>query len=210
MTQPETATYIAQLKSSDYYVRRDAARTLGKIGDAAAVPALIRALKQPLSAIRFEAAFALGEIGDASAASGLIEVLQDRDEMVRRVAASALSKIGDAKTLPRKVVCNTRLSAQEKINLLEALRRVEHRDSFHTLSFSFPETRTLCQHILQEEGAGAQQGAQEILNILDGNLLLRASQRDTITDGQELLRAAPNTPSETPSEALLRASDPWD
>ncbi|MGC8880568.1 MAG: HEAT repeat domain-containing protein, partial [Anaerolineae bacterium] len=74
-------------------VRQAAARALGKIGDAAAVPALIEALRDEDEDVRQAAAEALGKIGDAAAVPALIEALRDEDMWVRRAAAEALGKI---------------------------------------------------------------------------------------------------------------------
>jgi HEAT repeat protein len=75
-------------------VRAAAARALREIGDAAAVPGLLAALRDASWYVREAAAAALGEIGDAAAVPGLLAALGDADADVRRAAAAALGQIG--------------------------------------------------------------------------------------------------------------------
>jgi HEAT repeat protein len=77
-----------------------AAEALGKIGDKSAVPGLIEALKDPDYLVRRNAAIILGEIGYKEAQPGLIEALNDADDNVRRIAIDALGKIGFEEAQP--------------------------------------------------------------------------------------------------------------
>ncbi len=90
---------IETLRDEDDDVRRQAAGALGEIGDAA-VPALIEALRDESFYVREQAAEALGLIGDAAAVPALIEALRDEDSDVRRQAAEALGEIGDVTAVP--------------------------------------------------------------------------------------------------------------
>lgn len=75
-------------------VRERSAWALGEIEDAAAVPALTRALRQNSDrGLRSRAAWAMGEIEDASAVEGLVAVLTDPDVELRKQAAWALGEI---------------------------------------------------------------------------------------------------------------------
>ena len=57
-------------------------------------------------------------------------------------------------------------------------------------AYKFDDTRSLCQTVLNEEDEMARQGAQMVLNWLDGKSgLLRASQRDPASETQQLLVA---------------------
>ena len=64
--------HIAALKDEDSEVRWNAAKALGKIGDAAVAP-LIAALKDGDPEVRGNAAKALGEIGDKRAVDPLLD-----------------------------------------------------------------------------------------------------------------------------------------
>ena len=85
--------YVRDLQSGVPSVRAQAAISLGRIGDRAAVPALIEALKDPEKAVRREAAKALGAIKDARAVGALVAALRDGDVNVRAYAAYALGEI---------------------------------------------------------------------------------------------------------------------
>ena len=79
--------HLSDLADSDPLVRRDAARALGELGDRAAVPALVDALRRRIPepddeshaehASRAAAAVALGKIGDPAAAEPLLEAIAD-------------------------------------------------------------------------------------------------------------------------------------
>ncbi len=74
-------------------VRQAVAEALGRIGDAAAVPALTKALDDQLPAVRGAAVEALGQIGDAAAVPALTKALDDQQPAVRETAAKALERI---------------------------------------------------------------------------------------------------------------------
>lgn len=95
---------IKALKDQDYLTRKEAARSLKKVGDERAVDALIDALRYKtwhsdyiiLSAVRENSAEALGRIGDERAIPYLIRSMEeDPDEEVRLKAAWSLGEIGD-------------------------------------------------------------------------------------------------------------------
>jgi HEAT repeat protein len=147
---------IEALKNADEHVRMYAASALGKFGDATAVPALMEALKDENRIVRGLTTEALEQIGDVAAVPALIKALKDKD--VRKQAANALGKIGDSQTLPRKILAASPFSAQQKIEVLDALRQV--------LGYRFPDTSALCQMVLAEEDSDARIGAQAVLNLL--------------------------------------------
>ena len=78
------------------FVRREAARTLGLIGDRRAVSTLIAQLNDERTPddVRREAARALGLIGDASAKPALQTALTARDAFLAEIAFDALRRIG--------------------------------------------------------------------------------------------------------------------
>lgn len=72
-------------------VRKNAARTLGTLGNVEAVPALVQALKDTNHEVRLEAARALGKLGDERAFGPLHETAQrDSDRGVRRAAQESI------------------------------------------------------------------------------------------------------------------------
>ncbi len=88
------------LADEDPRIRTAACKALGDIGDAAAVPELLRIMtKESDSNIRWQAVGALGKIG-AAAVPGLNEALQDEDWRVRRSAAEAMYGMREPTAVP--------------------------------------------------------------------------------------------------------------
>jgi HEAT repeat protein len=83
---------IQRLNQENVYVRMQAAKRLGDIGDARAVQPLIAVLNDEKAGIR--AADALVQIGKSSV-EPLIVTLKSKSPIARRNAAIALGKIGD-------------------------------------------------------------------------------------------------------------------
>ena len=79
---------------NDYWqVRLRAARSLGRLRDAVALPVLIEALTHRAGNLRKEAAIALGEIGDTRALRALDAADADRDPEVRKAARIARQRL---------------------------------------------------------------------------------------------------------------------
>ena len=98
--------WIAEAESPDLAVRRQAIRTLGKLGPpaAAAVPAVVKAIRDPDPEARLDAVIALVQI-DAEAKRSVPELaraLKDPTSGVRSAAAFALAKLapGDPSVIP--------------------------------------------------------------------------------------------------------------
>ena len=68
---------------------------MSQIGDRAAVPGLITALKDNDAEVRQQAAFALSQIGDESAIDALTAAIKDPVADVRQQAIFALTQIAD-------------------------------------------------------------------------------------------------------------------
>ncbi len=86
---------IGDLGSDDILVREAIIQSLGKIGDATAVPFIIRALDDKKFAIRLSAVNALGDIRDADAIPFLKKVVStDRDPYIKEAARLALQDFG--------------------------------------------------------------------------------------------------------------------
>lgn len=83
----------------DVQVRREAAYTLGKIGNSNAVEPLMKALNDPDNHVRRQAADALGNIGDKRAVEPLTKAMSDPNNYVCQGAADALKKINEKKAM---------------------------------------------------------------------------------------------------------------
>jgi len=93
------AGLLAELRSKDPTVRRDAANKLGALRARDAVKRLAELLTDRDPAVREAAAFALGQITDRGVTGLIIPLLADKDAEVRSTAAFALGMLGDRKAL---------------------------------------------------------------------------------------------------------------
>jgi HEAT repeat protein len=100
---PATAL-IAALRQSDADVARDAATSLGALGDASAVQPLIEALENndgyfhPV--VRAAAAHSLGRLNDRRAVEALLRAVRDTHTEPSAEAIRALAVIGDTRAIP--------------------------------------------------------------------------------------------------------------
>jgi hypothetical protein len=101
---PDQVALMTQRLQSFYWNnRKDAAYTLGQLGDPRAVPSLVHVLKYDSSKdVRVAAAIGLGEIGGPEAAIGLERAsIYDRRDEVKKAAATALNRLNaKAKAAP--------------------------------------------------------------------------------------------------------------
>jgi vesicle coat complex subunit len=96
------AALVAALSDSSDEVRRQAARGLGKTGNAESVEPLIAALQDPDETVRQYAARSLGELADSRSVDALINSLvYDGSRSVRASAAQALGAIGGVQARDR-------------------------------------------------------------------------------------------------------------
>ena len=98
----EVALMIPRLQSFYWNTRKEAAYTLGRLGDPRAVPSLIHVLKYDLHKdVRIAGAIALGEIGGPEAAVALERSsIYDHKEDVRRAAAKAIERLNAKASAP--------------------------------------------------------------------------------------------------------------
>ncbi|MBI4510927.1 MAG: HEAT repeat domain-containing protein [Deltaproteobacteria bacterium] len=106
------------------------ARILGRIGDKAAVPALLQRLHDRHDVVRISAAEALGVLADRRAVKPLIELtLRDPAPQVRAQAAGALGKLGDARSMDVLVAALADPDHGARIRALEALEMLHPQDT---------------------------------------------------------------------------------
>jgi HEAT repeat protein len=96
--EPGIAVLRSALSDDHHEVRHTAARELGKLGDSAAVPALLIMLRSENPFDREDAAVLLGQFREPQAVTGLIPLLDDTNRgwrgRVSDAAAAALARIG--------------------------------------------------------------------------------------------------------------------
>jgi HEAT repeat protein len=120
-------------------IRARAADALGMLGDPAAVPALLDALKDEVDAVRGHAASALGRIGDRRATDALIAMLGDSDVWLRWAAAEGLGYLGDpAAAIP----------------ILQAWLNAEHEALLNVITEAFKRMGQAAIPALQEAQRG--------------------------------------------------------
>jgi HEAT repeat protein len=90
------------IEDADEYLRQDAIKALGEIGDPKAVPALIKRLDDANFNNQENAAEALARIGDGRAARPLVAMLRapDKHPQTRSAAVKALTTLADPRTIP--------------------------------------------------------------------------------------------------------------
>jgi HEAT repeat protein len=84
-----------------WYVVRNIAFVLGRIGDASVIPHLNRWARHDDERVRVEVARALGRVRADGAADALCALLDDRDARVRQCAVWSLATLEDRAALPR-------------------------------------------------------------------------------------------------------------
>ncbi len=91
----DVARLLENLEGGDKLARLNAIHGLGALGDSAGLPALVRALRDPIEDIRAAAVRALGELRAERTLDPLVERLDDPSPLVRRHAIEALGRFGD-------------------------------------------------------------------------------------------------------------------
>ena len=128
---PAVEPLIAALKDKNNYVHREAAESLGKIGDIRAVEPLIAALKDWDQDVRYVAVEALGKIGDSRAAGPFIAALNDKDWDMRKSAANGLIciyKSGKISNVDKNSILACRSSISEEHHDFPASGSSSHSD----------------------------------------------------------------------------------
>ena len=124
---------IHALKDANDYVRRIAAKALGKIGIDKAVEPLISALKDSDYSVRKNGAEALVEICSKKAVDALIHAFKDSDYSVRQDAAYALGKIGSEKAVDALIYALKDSDYSVRQNAVEALVEIRSKKAIETL-----------------------------------------------------------------------------
>lgn len=216
---PAFEPLLLVLKDNDWWVRANALLALGGIKDVRSIEPLQEALRDSDYRIRQYAAMSLGAMGDVQAVESLCQALKDDHEDVRQDAYTALNRIGNRATLSRDILSHSRLTAQQKLAALEALRQVQYRPRITagrigivfavSTRFRMPPIPRFCRECINDpqETEAVRNGAQELLDFLANKTLLRPSRRNEVTEKDELLRSTMPIETGIPAEQHLRSSD---
>ncbi len=82
--------------NEDQDLRSSSVYAMGRTGNTAWLPTLLRELESHDPAVRYETAHACGELGEQEATPALVELLADDDPEVRMAAIASLGKVGGA------------------------------------------------------------------------------------------------------------------
>ena len=92
---------LSPTRAEDVPVRRYLTLALGRLGEEAAVPALIEAAKDPDAETRLYAVWALGMLADPRSYDAVMEASHSEDPGMRKMAAYVLGKLDDPRAVPR-------------------------------------------------------------------------------------------------------------
>ena len=134
--------WIADLKAPAPQTRNAAAYEISGMGPAAAaaVPALIESLDDPIAAVRFPVTVALGEIGHLTEGARrlLLEALRDAHPEIRQAAATALGKRGELKDAALGPVLQALEDANDGVQIAAARALMEWDDPGRRSSPAWP------------------------------------------------------------------------
>ncbi|OQW83451.1 MAG: hypothetical protein BVN30_06010 [Proteobacteria bacterium ST_bin16] len=138
--QPDTLqVLIDALMDEDPFVRSDTAYVLGKIGDKAAVDALMLTLMDENYYVRSRAAVALGKIGDKTAVDALIPTLKDKDSSVCSSAIYALGEIGNKAAIDTLMLALKDENFHVRSNAANALGKIGDKAAVDTLMLALKD-----------------------------------------------------------------------
>ena len=200
---------IAALADETLSVKRAAIRALGTLRQPRATESLM--YFQDHLELGSDALQALTRIG-ASALLSCCRQMQNESATARSLGQKTAAELvrRDAETLLREAMSIEGWSGQERWLILEAVRKVQ--SSLWIAEFwllpkfcRISDIPLWCERIIGDAELSALHiGSRQVLNYM---MLGRASQRDYLTEGQELLRAAAGTKNSDTGATLLRASD---
>ncbi len=171
---------IKALNHDEYLIRKEAARSLKKVGDERAVEPLIMSLKYEemevesanLNAVREYSVEALGIIGDQRAVNPLIKTMkEDIDDDVRWKSAWALGRIGDGDAVDSLVEAlnddcwTVRENATKALGNIGSLKAVEPL----IITLSSDEWRLRKYAAVSIGKIGDERGVIPLLNTLNDN-----------------------------------------
>ncbi|HEX4438640.1 MAG TPA: HEAT repeat domain-containing protein [Thermoanaerobaculia bacterium] len=124
---------LSPKRADDVPVRRYLALVLGRLGDRAAVPALVAATSDPDVDTRLYAIWALGKIGDPAGVEPVLVASQSEDAALRKMAAYVLGQLGDKRAIPRLAVLADDRTADVRWNAAIALAQLGDRTGLPVL-----------------------------------------------------------------------------
>ena len=124
---------LSPKRAEDVPVRRYLALVLGRLGDRAAVPALVAAVSDPDVDTRLYAVWSLGKLGDPAGVEPVLKASESEDPAVRKMAAYVLGQLGDKRAIPRLAVLAEDRTADVRWNAAIALAQLGDRTGLPVL-----------------------------------------------------------------------------
>jgi HEAT repeat protein len=148
-------------RSEDPRVRRYLALTMGHLGDARAIPALVEGLNDTESDNQIYDMWALGSIGDPSAAPDITRKLEAKDPAIRRTAAYVLGALRDPRAAHALTVALNDSSDDVQWNAAIALAQINDASGADIL------TRLLDRNYVNKlDGVTSDQKTQLVINAI--------------------------------------------
>lgn len=169
---------IEQLASADVDTRRATVVALGRIGDRAAVPALVRLLENDERELLVVTASALARIGDQRAFEPLLRLICDGETAVRQAAVGALNSLGSPELAVR---IRTLLDSPDRNTRESAVRVAGY--------FGYPECADTLIARANDPDEGVRAAAIEHLGYLDDPRVAQVL-LDTLREGTPRARSA--------------------
>ena len=124
---------VSLLESRDWIVRNDAAQILGKIGNASAVPDLIKRLKDTSRGVRISAIEALGRIASERSQPALLMSLKTGSSYEKGAAATAITRSGSPSVLPHLFLALETEDAYVRFCIIEGLGNIKSESTISVL-----------------------------------------------------------------------------
>jgi len=148
-------------RSEDPRVRRYLALTMGHLGDARAIPALVEGLNDTESDNQIYDMWALGSIGDPSAVPDITRKLEAKDPAIRRTAAYVLGALKDPRAAHALTVALNDSSDDVQWNAAIALAQLNDASGADIL------TRLLDRNYVNKlDGVTSDQKTQLVINAI--------------------------------------------
>ena len=158
---------LSPKRPEDVPVRRYLALVLGKLGDRAAVPALLASAKDNDSETRLYSVWSLGVLADPRALDTVLEASQASDPGERKMAAYVLGRLGSPAAIPRLKVLAEDSVADVRWNAAIALAELNDRTGLPVLR------SMLDREALARIPVGGDQAEAAMVNALKAIALLR-------------------------------------
>jgi len=148
-------------RSEDPRVRRYLALTMGHLGDARAIPALVEGLNDTESDNQIYDMWALGSVGDPSAVPDITRKLEAKDPAIRRTAAYVLGALKDPRAAHALTVALNDSSDDVQWNAAIALAQLNDASGADIL------TRLLDRNYVNKlDGVTSDQKTQLVINAI--------------------------------------------